>query len=1404
MRKRAQSRSLQPSEDPKYKASQPKIIPEKKQIRIKKNYWLPIILVCIVSLVLFMNTYYNLTTEISYDPDGEGIESYLLSGPDPYYNMRLIEITHETGKYPYYSEVDPLLNYPLGASGGRPPLFNMMALGFSRLLTPFMDEIDAIGISMQFIPALFGALIVFVVYFIGKEMFNKKAGIIAAMLMAIIPIHLGSGHGSAFSLFDHDSFNLLLFFITFFFLIKALKDSYPLKSTLYAILGGISLAALSMVWVESQYLFVVISIYALLQMIFDIYTNKIEFRVFRTTSIILVIGWLISLPVLASRGGIRFNTQMFLTVAVVGFGFVYYFFRWKKIPWTISLPTIFSIGAVSLVFLYFIEPISASIKFLTPLKKLSTVIFGSGIYGNKVSMTIAEANTAQISQTVMSFGPAIYWLGWGGFILLLWHYYKNNKQRDYLFFLTLFVLNIYLAGIAGRFLNDMVPIIAILGGWLIWFLIDWIDYKQMIRNIRSAGGGFHGLRRGIKFLHIFGILFIAFIVVLPNAFISFDAAVPNALTKNQTSILKVDMFGDEHRGAFGLGIGKERYWSAAFRWLDDQDIEIEDESKRPAFISWWDYGFYEVALGGHPTVADNFQDGIPPAANFHTSTTEQEAIAVWITRLLEGNQHNNNYELTQEVKDVLRRYLGKNNSEKIEQWTLNPTSSPSYGEPIGEEYDINTSKDYTVGQQYEYNAVYHDVVNLLTNDTIDPLTNETIGLSDDELTWLYHDLQEATGYSIRYYGVEGYDKQIFNIFGFLSDKSTLLVSGIADDYIELYYEGYELDTEGKKKPGSEQEWTAEEILGMDYDQRRFIQITGTQQSFKDLYFDTMFYKTYVGPAKGESPNKEEFDWQVPCVYMKHFYAEYISDITKYPYYGSSKGSVVIAKYYEGAYVNGTIRFLGEPIEAEAAVIKNLTFYENVSFGIDHDSAFTNSDGNFSVIAGAGAYLQLRKSLGEGTFILDNITFEGDDDFSPITDNDASRKDGSNFERYLNISIEPGYVEGVIYDDINNDSMYNSSVDIPLENADITIYEITEFTQDGATTLSRAQLVTDETGFYNFSDLMPGYYFVRVVKDDLLIIETMITIQQGNNFEDLAKMKPGSIEGTIVYNDFGNEVEIENADIDLTYIRYDISGGVVEEYIPIISTKTDNDGYYKVDKILNPGVYLLNVTSSEHPNPYYTTSEEIRIEENETKIQNITIQLTPVEVSGITRYQGTPVDGLKVTFAPDGSENNTAQLTSYTSDENGFYSIAVRPGKYEVEVTKSEGDPGSETLVYWYQTSEEFDIGQGVAKLDFSVEKNSTTVKGTVTYTGNGIEGIEISFIPTEKVNNTAISANTISIENGEYTVELNPGEYNINISFDFTENAQNYTYHYDEILDEITTVGLIITKDIPMAREERD
>ncbi|MGF3585020.1 MAG: STT3 domain-containing protein [Thermoplasmatota archaeon] len=1380
MRKRAQLRSTNLVE-PKHAIED--IKPRKKLFTFKKdNLWAAASLIFIFLLVLFLNSYFNITSGISYNPDGTSLDKFYLSGPDPYYNMRIVNETFfgaNKGHYQFYTNKDPLLDYPIGKSGGRPPLLNMMAIAFSRLLLPFMNEIDAVGYSMQFVPALFGALLVFPVYFIGKTLFNKKAGLIAAFLIALIPIHLGSGHGSSYSLFDHDSLNLLLYFLAFLFVIKGIKEKDTFKSIMYSILAGVSLGALSMVWVEGQFLYAIISVYAVIQILIDIFLNKTDINVVRTTFIAFLVGYLISLPVTStSVSGSRGNLLLLYCIGVGAFGLLYYIFYRKKIPWTISLPIIFGVGIFALVFLYFIEEISSVIPLVSSLSKISNILYGSGIYGDKVSMTIAEASTSTISTTVMSFGPALYWIAWVGFVFLIYRYYKDKQRRDYLFIIVLFLVDMWLLGTAGRFLNDLVPVVAILCGFVVWMVIDRIDYKQMIRNIRSAGGGLHGIRRGVKVLHIFGVLFVVFLVVLPNAYLALDAAVP-ANKKNE-------VFGDFPCNAFGLSHGKESYWVDAYNWLNKQDTHIQDPTKRPAFISWWDYGFYEVAVGAHPTVADNFQNGIPPAANFHTATSEEEAVSVWIVRLLEGNLKDNNGKLSEEVVQILNNSLGPINSSKVVNWTEDPTISPSYDAPIGEEYNEELSKEWRVGAQWPTNAVYHDVTKLLIDN-----------LDDEGITWLYHKLQDATGYSIRYYGVEGYDKQIFNIFGFLADKSLLLVSGRAngnpeDDFEKVLYTGYHVNSDGSK--GSTDEWSYDEIKKMSADQRKDIAITNTKPIYKDAYFDTMFYRTYIGPSSGESGSKSEPNYQLPCINMRHFCAEYASNITKGVYY-TNKVPVIIAKYYEGAYINGTVTFMGNPLDATVVVQKDLDHY-NTTIPIDHDSTST-VDGKFSLIAPAGAKLQVRRYASfRDDVILKNISFNSTSDpmLFPISDDDAMRR-STNYNRLLNISIDPANVEGYVYLNKDNNTAYNSSVYEPLPSIKVTLHELQD---NGQTTIERASLTTDENGYFNKSGLTPGLYIVRAeTKEGFIIHDGLAKLLPGGTYYNISKPKDAALEGTVYYDKNGNNEydsgeEMSDVAVDLTYNKIGFDGKTIA-HIFVDTIKTDSNGRYKFTQLVY-GQYIINVTKQ----PDYIGSEKVTLEENKTTMLNISIGLKPVKVSGHTKYGTTNIDEVSIDFLPDESvQNNTAEKKSVKSDENGSYTVELSPGSYNVSVSKKQG----QTLLYSFAGNLTLRIGEGTRNFDISLKKESVTVNGVTKCDGINVANISIDFLKDMSVkNNTAVYNSAKSDEEGRYIVELAPGTYNVSVEQTVLEGGKNVTYTFSREL-VILPDETVKTFDIDLVKE---
>jgi len=1396
MRKRSQRRMIIEEKS----QFEPKKTAVQKKFKINKNQWIALSLVGIFFMVLLLNSYFNVVSEASLNPEGERLsEKFYLSGPDPYYNMRLVEQTLETGKYPFYQagELDPLLNYPLGRrGGGRAPLMNMVAIGFSRVLLPFMEEVDAVGYSMQFIPALFGALLIFPVYFMGKTIFGKKEGLIAAMIVSIIPIHLGSGHGSAYALFDHDSINLFLFFLTFLFLVKCLQEKDSFKSLLYAILAGVPLAGLSLVWTEARFLYVIIAVYAIVQVIIDIYTNKTDKNVLRNLSVVLLSGYLISMPVrLSFYGGFSTDTEFFMVFGFAAFAMFALLLKKINVPWVASLPVIFSIGGLSLAVLYFIGPIRQMFPFLNPLSRLSDIVFGDGVYGNKVSGTIAEASTFGISRTIMSYGPVIYWLGWLGFIFVLFWFITKNKRRDYLFLIVMFVLFFWLTTTAGRFLNELVPLIALFGGMSIWYIISKIDYKQMFKNISNAGGGLRGIRKGMKIYHIVGVLFVV-MIILPNAFLALDAAVPGAVTKNGTSSMKIDFFGEDHSGAFGSNFYKEQYWIDAYSWLYEQDTNIEKPGDRPSFMAWWDYGFYGVAVSGHPMVADNFQSGIPPASNFHTAVSEQDAVTVFIVRLLEGDIAENSGRMSDDVKDVLAAGLGENNSSKVVYWMENPEQSPSYNMPVGAEYDEELSKSVVVGEQYAANAYYHDISSLFT-DVLD----------DERITMLYRNLQDVTGYSIRYYGVEGYDENIFNIFAFLSDKSLVLNAlqtggqdrfyNPEDDFIKIKYTGNTINPDGTQGP--EGEWTAEELNAMSREELRYISIRDVSSEFKPEYYNTMFYRTYVGEIPSDLQNQIN---QLPCWGMKHFTAEYISP---YPYYGTDRSAVVIAQYWEGAKLNGNVEFMGTLIDAEVAVRKATSLYGD-SLLIDHDAMITNN-GTFDLIAAGGNIsLEVRRypELGINAFVMKTVTFNSTTDLNlaPITDEDAMRKTGSNYQRNFNISIDPASLSGYVFEDIDKTDSYNGSIDIGLSGVDLMVYEVDEADPQTGQPLNYASvnpLKTDEHGFYNISDLMPGIYLIQASMDDFVIYEDYAFLFSGENSYNISKPEPSDIEGAVYFDinengEYDAGEEMSNVDVEIHYATFDGSTIFVDSLV------TNDTGGYAFSSLI-PGQYVLHASKTNTATGYldYEIEEEISLLENETEVFNISLWYADIDVSGFVKHESESIGDIEVQFSADLSvQNNTAQQVQVVSDEDGFYAAQLQPGYYNISVNAVQNETFA---VYTYQGKLTLEQGQGIQTYDLQLTKETVTISGEISYSNENIANISILFAPDDVIeNNTAEFSTAQSDEAGFFTSELFPGSYIVSVNEAVNESGVNVVYTYSASL-VISESDLSITYDISLARD---
>jgi len=119
------------------------------------------------------------------------IDSFVrFGGHDPWYNMRLVENTLH--HFPHRIYFDPFTAYPQGAHNPfGAPLFDL-SLAFIIWVIGLRNPVSTLGqhgieVIVAWYPAVLGALTVFPVYFIGKELYNRGTGLLSAALIAVLP-----------------------------------------------------------------------------------------------------------------------------------------------------------------------------------------------------------------------------------------------------------------------------------------------------------------------------------------------------------------------------------------------------------------------------------------------------------------------------------------------------------------------------------------------------------------------------------------------------------------------------------------------------------------------------------------------------------------------------------------------------------------------------------------------------------------------------------------------------------------------------------------------------------------------------------------------------------------------------------------------------------------------------------------------------------------------------------------------------------------------------------------------------------------------------------------------------------------------------------------------------------------
>lgn len=1103
---------------------------------VSANWSTVLMLLFIFVLAMFVRSYFGYS--IAHDNG-----NLVSGGSDSYYWERIIHYSANTGKQLYF---DPMLNFPEGIRNPRPPMFSMAVVVpgiLSQNAFPSVDE--ALGWIFLLTPAFWGSLTVIPTYLLGKETFGRRAGLAAAFFLAIMPSHV---QRSVLSEADHDAFILFFIVLTFYLLLKAIKSQEHRKwvdnwrsrtaissglkdylrssrtSVLYAAMAGVAYACVIMTWVGFAYITVLILAYYMVQVLLNKIKGFDSTSVTILIAIIMSVGFLLSFPVYYEQTliPVRFDVPVYLFLATMFFGLMFVVSR--DYPWTLTFPIIFVVLAIGILAIDLVDPALAQ-----------AILSGQGYFvKSKLYSTIAEARAPKFSELALGFGMITFFLSLAG---LLYAITKIPKKAtaEFIFIVVWLGAAIFMAISAGRFTFNAAPAFAIASGWILILIIDRLDFNSVRRSFTGASGSYlHVFRKSVKVRHIFGALFLAFMIVLPNVWYSVDAGIP-ADTKPSYDKQIYDSFPSFLRpsgydvvngtnwylGAFGYQLPLPKYYfPAAWSWFAQQDANVTPDAAKPGYVSWWDYGFEAIEAGKHPAVADNFQNGYQLTGNALMAQGEADAIAIFTYRLLQVSISRGGA-----LEDQVLAILDQSgvNSTRMHEILIGP------GQPI-----VNQ----VLADPGVYGPMAADTSVANARIVAARVALTSIGL--DSLVTLYDRLMDATGWQIRYFNVDsrlfpisGQNTGIFYAPAKLSDRR-IVEGSIPIDFFDINA----ITTTGQTV--SLKNLTAD------------MQISDYQIVYKDMFYKSMLYKamggftaTDIGQTGGGVPglsgSLQNYN-ALPGWNLTHFRMVYRTalynpssssnpDRNLYqsisyddaqvlkkqieagtiPGFVIDSGDVIYSqgttflKYYAGAYVNGTLTTeQGYPVAGIRVTMAD-------QYGIPHGTTFTDKNGHYALLAPFG---QASVTFSEGNVTspslagsnsIKTLTFN-------VTDDQAMRvPEDLNNDGILDYIITKDYVmkgtevTGTIFWDLDHDRNYTAGTDPLIEGT-------TTFASERKSGLGVS--IDSSAGTFDVF-LPPGQYdFTTVVNGLNTSMANQINVTAGKKADLLLGVDAGTFKGTL--------------------------------------------------------------------------------------------------------------------------------------------------------------------------------------------------------------------------------------------------------------------------------------------------
>ncbi|HTW40233.1 MAG TPA: carboxypeptidase regulatory-like domain-containing protein [Thermoplasmata archaeon] len=1201
-------------------------------------------------------------------------------GSDSYYHSRVTTYIIQNHQNLVF---DPLLHYPIGAYNPREPLFDWMNAILGIVFAPFFggNAVTAGAWFLDFQAPFWAALGVFPVYLIGKEVSGRRMGLIAALIFPFLSANIDS---SIFGYANYLSFYTFFILIAVYSYLRTIKavgsrrwvESYakprqflPALRAFYrhertavkwAVFTGVSLGALALAWQGYTYAVVVIGVTVLVAMIIERIRRVDSFGLYVVTWIIGLVGFPMAMPyyIVQHQFSAWFDLPLLLYFGVLLL--LLPFLLLRDIPWIFSIPVLVFEVVLAAIFLYFVTP-----------TYFSDIVTGQGYFSKTlIYSTVAEAQAPSIDALVVGYGVVTFFLAFVGVAIFLFITAKGRFKRYHLAFLVFAILSIYLPISAAKFFLIGSPAFALLAAEPIRRILDVGGYPELRRKVvslsdsRSQASAF---RKAFKPRHVL-VMALVLLIILPNVWVSIDAGIPGN-TKTQFSQQVFDSLpswlkgnsstSSNYFGAAGSSIDtSNQYDSAGYNWLATQDTNTPI-AQRPALVSWWDYGFQTIDQGQHPSVADNFQNGIDPAGQFLLSQNESSAIAILITTLLQAEQRaTGSPYLTSGLATILRS--NNINVTQVNQLMANESGDVALVVNNPGRYLPVNPATLTVD-----NAMYLATSYLLATSTT--LTG---------ISTLYNEVQAYTGWSVRYD---------------LTDSRLIPFSG---QNTGIFYAPADLTGRVINDAGLPTTFFNVTVLGSDGNYYPLGQVPAdvTPVNYYVNYFapfyNSMIYRTYfgyngtdVGLGNG-IPGLEGdagADPVMPGWMLQHFEVvyktAYYCDQTNVSYSqnagcyvamnqpqavslaaaGKGTANTSAGLYFSGgesmlAYYPGET-LLGDVQLPNGAGIGGARVTVFDQWGIPHMSVTTAPDGSFSIVLPPG-----NDTLNITSGALQGLTQQG---ATLLKEVNISVPDALGFSlqaptTQMTFTLQPSSAFGFVYYNAANSTAYIPGRDPLVSGAQVVLW--------GADNVSKYTATTDGSGTFQIANLPPGYYNYNVLYGGYNYSQPQLNVLPSPSPPTNATtgLPPGSVSGSVF-----NATGAPQSGATVTFLG---PSGVVR------TNQTNATGVYKISGFA-PGNYTLSAALA--GTDYRSAGVRIPyLSPPGNWSQNLTLEPT-ARVSVTVSANGAPAVNIPVQFTPIPSYANLTQSpisdllaatgngTSVLTTANGAASLYLPLGNYSV-------------------------------------------------------------------------------------------------------------------------------------------